>query len=105
MVGITNNAFLGNYLRVPFGENARLSVATTPLRIALRKQAALFLVNVLETEPLAGYRVTIRPAPTFPPGEQGDPIAWMASEYAKYLLPLVGSHPDQWLGWRSIIVS
>jgi hypothetical protein len=105
IVGITNNASLGNYITVPFGETAKLSVATTPLKMALRKQAALLLVSVLETEPLAGYRVTIRPAPAFPPSEQGDPIASAASEYAKYLLPLVRDHPEQWLGWRSIIVS
>jgi hypothetical protein len=102
IAAVTNNASLGHAAAVPFGETARLRIATTPLKLALRGNAAVFPVTVIETEPLRRYRVTIGSALAAPPAEAGDPIAAMLAAYADHLLPLVRAHPEQWSAWRGI---
>jgi lauroyl/myristoyl acyltransferase len=101
-VAITNNTDLGRWEQFPFGASAKLRIATTPLKLALRHKAALFPVNVLEIEPLTRYRVTVGPEIEARSVGDADPLAAMAAQYIDYLLPLVRAYPDQWTGWRPI---
>ena len=103
VVGIFNNAVLGKTIAVPFAGGARLRLASTPLRLAATKGVALLPVAVIETEPFASYKVRIAPALTPAPGETADPVAALAASYARYLLPVVKAHPDQW-NWADLRV-
>jgi lauroyl/myristoyl acyltransferase len=102
IVSITNNASLGHAVAIPFGERAVLRVATTPLKLAIQRRAAIFPVSVVETRPLKSYRVAIGPALSAPDIGAADPLASMLANYADYLLPLVRAYPDQWANWRAI---
>jgi lauroyl/myristoyl acyltransferase len=90
-------------VRFPFGETARLPIATTPLRLAAGRGVPLLPVSVIEVEPFRRYRVAIGPeiaAPAEMPEEQA--IAAMATAYTDYLLSILRAHPDQWGGWGSL---
>jgi lauroyl/myristoyl acyltransferase len=100
LMAITNNANLGKSARFPFGEAARLSIATTPLRLAAGRGVPLLPVSVIEVEPFRRYRVAIGPEIAAPAGmAEREAIAAMAAAYIDYLLPIVRAHPDQWGGW------
>jgi lauroyl/myristoyl acyltransferase len=102
-MAITNNANLGKSVRFPFGKEARLPIATTPLRLAAGRGVPLLPVSVIEVEPFSRYRVAIGPEITAPAGgPEREAIAAMAAGYTDYLLPLVRAHPDQWSGWSAL---
>jgi lauroyl/myristoyl acyltransferase len=100
VVSITNNAYIGKTIFVPFGAGMKLRLARTPFNLAARRGVALLPVSVIEIEPFKRYEVRVGPdlatsAMTGPV----DPIQAMAMAYAGYLLPLVRAHPAQWDGW------
>jgi lauroyl/myristoyl acyltransferase len=103
LMAITNNANYGKSVRFPFGETARLPIATTPLRLAAGRGVPLLPVSVIEVEPFRRYRVAIGPeiaAPANVPEDEA--VAAMAAAYIDYLLPIVRAYPDQWGGWGSL---
>jgi len=103
VMAITNNANYGKSVRFPFGEKARLPIATTPLRLAAGRGVPLLPVSVIEVEPFRRYRVSIGPEITAPADvPEGEAIAAMAAAYIDYLLPLLRAHPDQWAGWGAL---
>lgn len=102
-MAITNNANFGKSAGFPFGKEARLPIATTPLRLAAGRGVPLFPVSVVEIEPFRRYQVAIGPEIAAPAGmSEPEAVAAMAAGYTDYLLPLVRAHPDQWGGWRML---
>src|SRR5258706_4619607 len=100
IISITNNAYIGKTIHIPFGKGMVLPLARTPLNLAASRGAAVLPVSVIEIEPFRRYEVAVGPdlasqasagVPT--------PIEAMASAYAGYLLPLVRANPGQWDGW------
>jgi lauroyl/myristoyl acyltransferase len=103
LVAITNNANLGKSVRFPFGEAARLPIATTPLRLAAGRGVPLLPVSVIEVEPFVRYQVAIGPEIAAPAGApEREATAALAAAYIDYLLPIIRAHPDQWGGWGAL---
>ena len=100
IVSITNNAYIGKTILVPFGTGMKLPLARTPLNLAANREAALLPVSVIEIEPFQRYEVHVGSDLAAPAATgAADPIHAMAVAYAEYLLPLVRAHPAQWDGW------
>ena len=101
LVAIANNGDMGAKIVIPLGE-AHLPVATTPLGLAVTGVSVL-PVTVIETVPLAEFEITVGP-PLLPSQteDRRTAIAELGAAYADHLLPLVGAHADQWMGWRHL---
>jgi hypothetical protein len=100
IVSITNNAYIGKTIHIPFGKGMVLAVARAPLNLAASRGAALLPVSVIEIEPFHRYEVSVgSDLASQASAGVADPIEAMASAYAGYLLPLVQANPAQWDGW------
>jgi hypothetical protein len=104
IVRITNNAYIGRrFVRVPIGVAAGLSIATTPLNLARSTGAALLPVSVIEEVPYRQYGVTIGAPIVVDGGDKTVALRKAAQDYARYLVPLIRAHPEQWITWSQAI--
>ncbi len=103
IVSLTNNAYIGTAMEVPFGTTAKLPLARTPLHLAASRGIPLFPVSAIEVEPYARYEVSVGADLTASilPADP-DPIARIAKAYADYQLPLALAYPAQWGGWEQL---
>jgi lauroyl/myristoyl acyltransferase len=103
IVGVTNTTSANmRFIAAPFGPSARLTMSTSVLGLALQTGAPILPVATIETSPLRDYAVIIGPALLADPSLGKDQAAAaIAAAYARWLLPLVKEHPEQWSGWKS----
>ena len=102
IVGVTNTiSSRMRFIAASFGPTARLVMSTTVPGLALQTGAPILPVVAIETEPLRKYSVTIGP-PLYPDAslDRDRAAEELAAAYARWLLPLVKEHSDQWGGWK-----
>ncbi|MCY6383472.1 hypothetical protein [Hoeflea prorocentri] len=62
LIILTNNVYAGNmFVEMPFGEAGYVSMPTSPLSIATRRNTPIFSMSILETEPLRRMEATVEP--------------------------------------------
>jgi lauroyl/myristoyl acyltransferase len=103
IVGVTNTTSANmRFVEAPFGPSARLTMSTTVLGLAIQTGAPILPVATIETKPLQDYSVIIGPALRADRSLDRERAApEIAAGYARWLLPVVKEHPEQWSGWKS----
>jgi lauroyl/myristoyl acyltransferase len=77
-------------------------MSTTVLGLAIQTGAPILPVGTIETKPLQDYSVIIGPALRADRSlDKERAAAEIAAGYARWLLPVVKAHPEQWSGWKS----
>jgi hypothetical protein len=105
----TNNLFAGlSFVQMPFGAAGVISMATTPIALALRGQIPLLFMSTIEREPPAHYEIRISAdlaAEDHSVGQAGSAgqdfpaMARVALKTRDELLAAVRAAPDQCLSW------
>ncbi len=108
-VAFTNNVFAGrSFVQLPLGTSGSVSMATTPIQLALREGVPLFCVTVIEREPLRHYEIRVsedlaategRAGRTRPARSGSEAVACIAARARDELLACLREAPDQFLNW------
>ena len=103
LIALTNNAYIGRTVATPFAGGTVLHLAQTPLRLAALRGVPLLPLQVIEHERFRRYEAVLGPdlSEELPAGVR-DPVAAVASAYARYLLVRARANPAQFNGWTML---